>query len=100
MSLSKQQKEDTRRELCENLERASVEIADIARDLGTSERYIGELLALEPRRLEDTWILRNYLLEAVRERGGEPVPFTALAGDWHNYWFLDGAYIDRGRIEG
>ncbi|EAE6452031.1 DUF2316 family protein, partial [Listeria monocytogenes] len=46
--------------------------------------------------LNDGWILRNYLLRKVAEVGKTPVPFTALSGDYHGYWFLDGEEIDSG----
>ncbi|EQC0747211.1 DUF2316 family protein, partial [Listeria monocytogenes] len=32
----------------------------------------------------------------VAEVGKTPVPFTALSGDYHRYWFLDGEEIDSG----
>lgn len=98
MSLSRKQQDDTRRELRENVERAGLAVARIAEDLGTSVPYINRLLDLEPARLEDTWILRNYLLDRVAAAGKDPVEFTALVGDWHDYWFLSGSYIDGGRI--
>lgn len=98
MSLTAQQQDDTRRELRENFEKAGVTVSQVAEDLGTSEAYIEQLLRLEPRRYEDTWILKNYLCEKVREAGDIPTPFTALGGDYHVIWFLDPTYIDGGRI--
>ncbi len=98
MSLSLKQKHDTRKELRANLEKAGVEIRQAAEDLGTTPAYIEQLLRLEPRRLEDTWILKNYLIGKVRELGKEPTPFTALGGDYHVIWFLDADYIDRKKI--
>lgn len=98
MSLTAKQEEDTRRELAENLDKSGLKVSEVASALGTTEKYIEQLLALEPRRLEDTWILRNHLIEAVRAKGTVPTKFTALVGDWHGYWFLDGDYIDGGQI--
>lgn len=98
MSLSRQQIEATKMELRENFEKSGLEVAQVARALGTSAEYIEQLLALAPRKLEDTWILRNFLLEAAQAAGAVPTAFTALVGDWHSYWFLDGAYIDGGHI--
>ena len=98
MSLSKKQIDDTRNELRENLEKSGVDIHKIAVDLGTTEDYIEQLLRLEPRRLEDTWILKNYLLEKVSEAGEIPTKFTALAGNYHFIWFLDSKYIDGKKI--
>ena len=98
MSLSPQQLEDTRNELHENFVKAGVPVEQIAADLGTTTDYIEQLFRLDPRRLEDTWILRNYLLAKVESLGKEPTKFTALAGDYHAIWFLDPDYIDSGKI--
>ena len=98
MSLTPQQEEDTRRELKENFEKSGVSLKQIAADLGTSTEYIVQLFRLEPRRYEDTWILKNYLLEKVAEAGRSPTKFTALAGDYRKIWFLDASYIDGRRI--
>lgn len=98
MSLSPEQKKNTIRELNENFEKSGLTVKQIACDLGTSEKYIGELFALRPKRLEDTWILKNYLIEKVTANCKAPTEFTALVGDHHGYWFLDGGYIDRGKM--
>ena len=94
MSLSPKQIEDTKRELKENFDKAGVDISKIAVDLGTSTDYINKLFCLEPARYEDTWILKNYLIEKVREKGFVETPFTALGGDYKKIWFLDAGYID------
>ena len=99
MSLSKQQEDDTRRELRENFDKAGVSLQETAQDLGTTESYIVQLLRLKPKRLEDTWILKNYLIDKVRKAGKTPTPFTALGGDYHVIWFLDSGYIDRKIIQ-
>ncbi len=98
MSLTAKQEEDTRRELRENFNKAGVNIHEVANDLGTTEEYIVELLRLKPRKLEDTWILKNYLLEKVAQAGETPTAFTALGGDYHIIWFLDANYIDGKKI--
>ena len=98
MSLSEKQQDDTRAELRANLEKSGVSIEQAAADLGTTQGYIMQLLRLEPKRLEDTWILKNYLIGKVIEAGKTPTPFTALAGDYHVIWFLDPDYIDGKRI--
>ena len=53
---------------------------------------------LSRKQEEDTWILRNYLIEKVKEAGKEPTKFTALAVDHHRIPFPDMAYIDGKRI--
>ena len=99
MSLTAQQEEDTRNELRENFIKAGVTVPEVAEDLGTTEDYIVQLMRLEPKHLEDTWILKNYLIEKVREAGETPTPFTALGGDYHVIWFLDADYIDGKQID-
>ncbi len=98
MSLTYQQQEDTRRELRENFEKAGVTVQQTAADLGTTPEYIEQLLRLEPNRYEDTWILKNYLIEKVREAGKKPTKFTALGGNYKVIWFLDSKYIDGKKI--
>lgn len=98
MSLTLQQKNDTKRELQENLEKSGLTVRQVADALDTSEAYIRQLLRLEPVSHDHTWILRNYLYEKVKEAGKTPTEFTALRGSCRNYWFLDAAYIERGVI--
>ena len=99
MSLSKSQLKATENELRENLEKSGLTVEQVAKDLGTDPDYIRQLLRVEPRRYEDTWILKNYLCEKVKEVGKTPTPFTALAGDYHVIWFLDARYIDGKKID-
>ena len=98
MSLTLQQEEDTRRELRENFEKSGVTLQQVASDLATSAEYIGQLLRLEPKRYEDTWILKNYLTDKVKEAGKTPTKFTALGGDYRKIWFLNSEYIDGKKI--
>ena len=98
MSLTLQQEEDTRRELRENFEKSGVTLQQTADDLATSVEYIGQLMRLEPKRYEDTWILKNYLLEKVRKAGKTPTKFTALGGDYRKIWFLNTEYIEGKKI--
>ncbi|ALQ15975.1 MULTISPECIES: DUF2316 family protein [Listeria] len=96
MTLSKEQMKATKSEFAENLALANLTIAEVAKELNTSEVKIERILNLKQRSLNDGWILRNYLLRKVAEVGKTPVPFTALSGDYHGYWFLDGEEIDSG----
>ncbi len=98
MSLTYEQEENTRLELKSNYEKAKISIKQIALDLGTTEKYIQELFELKPKKLEDTWILKNYLIEKVKEKGLTPTPFSALKADYHIIWFLDSKYIDGKKI--
>ena len=98
MSLTKKQEDDTRRELKENFEKAGVTIRQVADDLGTTDNYIETIFRLDNSCHDDTWILKNYLIEKVIEAGKTPTPFTALGGDYHDIWFLNSRYIDGKKI--
>ena len=54
---------------------------------------------LTPQQEEDTWILRNYLYDTVKEKGLTPTRFTALGVDHHYVPFLNADYIDGGVIQ-
>ncbi|MBD5136737.1 MAG: DUF2316 family protein [Lachnospiraceae bacterium] len=82
----------------ENLRRSDLREEDVAETIQTTEKYVHDLPALKPRKSDELWILRNFLIHAVLEKGMKPMPFTVMKGDWHDYWFLDGDYIDRGSI--
>ncbi|EAW7104104.1 TPA: DUF2316 family protein [Listeria monocytogenes] len=96
MTLSKEQIKATKSEFAENLALADLTIVEVAKELNTSQVKIERIFNLKQRSLNDGWILRNYLLRKVTEVGKTPVPFTALIGDYHEYWFLDGEEIDSG----
>ena len=98
MSLTNQQRLDTKRELRENFEKTELTIAQIAEALDTTSAYIEQLMRLEPESHDHTWILRNFLYEKVKEKGEAPTEFTALKGNHRNYWFLDADYIEKGKI--
>lgn len=94
MTLTDIQIENTKKELKSNFEKSGLTIKQISDDLKTSPEYIEELFNLNSKRLEDTWILRNYLIEVLNEKSINITPFTALKGDASNYWFLDANYIN------
>ncbi|EAE8346628.1 DUF2316 family protein [Listeria monocytogenes] len=96
MTLSKEQIKATKSEFAANLALANLTIAEVAKELNASETKMERILNLKQHSLNDGWILRNYLLKKVVEAGKTPVPFTALSGDYHGYWFLDGKQIDSG----
>ena len=99
MSLNEKQIENTKFELKSNYDKTGLTIKKIASDLKTTPNYIAQLFDLNPARLEDTWILRNYLISVLNEKSIEITPFTALVGRSEDYWFLDSNYINKGIIE-
>ncbi|WP_155287294.1 DUF2316 family protein [Lacticaseibacillus zhaodongensis] len=94
MSLNPQQMQNTRNELQANFERTGLSKEQVASDLHISMAKLDRLFSLDQQSLNDPWILRNYLLEKVAANGQDPVPFTALSGDWHRHWFLNSDLID------
>ncbi|WP_179395331.1 DUF2316 family protein [Lacticaseibacillus absianus] len=95
MSLTPDQRAATRAEFAANLRLSGQTPRRVAVGLHISEAKLQRVMTLTQQSLNDPWILRNYLLAAVAATGQTPVPFTALAGDWHRYWFLDADAIDQ-----
>lgn len=60
---------------------------------------VEQIITLKSGVLEYQWIIRAYLLSKAAAQGVELTPFTALRGNPHDYWFLDGDFIDRGEID-
>ena len=81
MSLNSEQRAATIREFQENMSR----------------------LGLTAERRQGFWRQRQqsgaYLLSRSETQGVELTPFMALRGNPHDYWFLDGDFIDRGEID-
>ncbi|MFD1899591.1 DUF2316 family protein [Enterococcus termitis] len=73
-------------------------ISEIANDLHTTVITIENTLALNVYHIEDPWIVKNYLEEKIIAQGKEPVPFTALIGDYHHHWFLNTKRIDQRKL--
>lgn len=98
MSLTAQQKVDAIDEFARAMKELGVSFEEAARDLGTTSAYVKDVAHLRSHAIEHPWILRNYLL-AYAERTGASAPrFFMLSGDYHRYWFLDAALIDRGLL--
>lgn len=98
MSLNPAQMAATRRELAANFALTGMTKEEVASALNISETKLDHLFTLTQTSLNDPWILRNYLLEQVAAQGKTPVPFSALRGDWHQYWLLDADAIDEKRM--
>lgn len=93
MSLNRVEHAQTAKELQENLSKVALE--QVASDLGTTPEKVLAVSRLEVTRIEEPWILRNYLIKVL---GSAVAPFTVLTDDYHHLWFLDAAYIDRARL--
>ncbi|MCY3033637.1 DUF2316 family protein [Aerococcus urinae] len=99
MSLTLAQREETKQALITAFNKTGLSKQELAEALETSESYLDQVFQLKGQRLEDAWILKNYLNTYLSEHGQEPVPFQALGGDYHAYWFLDAKLIDRGLLK-
>ena len=98
MSLSMKQKQDTIQEFQENLDLLQYPLTRIANELNTSVTYLNKVILLQADCLEDPWILKNYICRELHHQGLEETSFRALAGNYHNYWFLNKQKIDKGVI--
>lgn len=98
MSLSKQEKADTIKAFKSNIELLGASKVEIAAALNTSPKMIDSIINLKVNAIEEPWILKNYLEEQLKNKGIEASPFTALKGDYHDYWFLDSQKIETENI--
>jgi len=98
MSLTDEERAATIKEFHANLKISELTFSQIADALDTTAGVIEDVLNLKVKKTEDPWILRNYLMKEIIDSNKDPVPFTALAGDYHDYWFLDSKIIDTGKI--
>ncbi|WP_081292698.1 DUF2316 family protein [Bifidobacterium breve] len=99
MSLNSEQRAATIREFQENMSRLGLTAERIGRDFGVSVSRVEQIITLKSGVLEYPWIIRAYLLSRAETQGVELTPFMALRGNPHDYWFLDGDFIDRGEID-
>ena len=89
----------TIREFQESMSRLGLTAERIGKDFGVSGSRVEQIITLKSGVLEYPWIIRAYLLSKAAAQGMELTPFTALRGNPHDYWFLDGDFIDRGEID-
>ncbi|NEG54674.1 DUF2316 family protein [Bifidobacterium platyrrhinorum] len=99
MSLTTEQRAATKREFRENMALLGLTVDRIGVDFGVDGETIQRIIDLESGVLEYPWIVRRYLLDKAAAAGVRPVPFTALRGDPHDYWFLDDRIIDANRLD-
>jgi len=78
MSLNRQQREATSRELRANLALSGYDASRLYRLTGWCVQRIECTLAVDAADPADVWRLRDLLDEVVRGAGHEPVPYTVL----------------------
>lgn len=98
MSLTSEQRANTIREFRENMQLLGITVDQIGTDFGVSGATVERIIDLRSGVLEYPWIVRKYLLDKAAAAGVEPVPFSALRGDPHDYWFLDNRIIDANQL--
>lgn len=98
MSLTKEQIKNTTEEFRKNLKLSELSLEQIADDLHTDKCTIEKIININAKSIEDPWILKNYLNDKIKEIGKEPIPFSALVGDYHSYWFLNSRKIDKKKV--
>ena len=98
MSLNSEQRAATIREFQENMSRLGL-TAERRQGFCVSGSRVEQIITLKSGVLEYPWIIRAYLLSRAETQGVELTPFMALRGNPHDYWFLDGDFIDRGEID-
>ena len=95
MSLNAEQLLATKNELARNFELSGLTKQQICNELNISSIKFDRIMQLEQTALEDPWILKNFLVAHVITAGNQPVPFTALSGDYHRHWFLNSQTIEK-----
>ena len=99
MSLNPEEQAATKYELNENKKISGLSNELIAQDLNTTPDYVEDIFDLTVSRIEDPWIMRNYLNQKITENGDTPYPYSKLMGNPRHYFFLDNHYIENGKIE-
>lgn len=96
MSLNVEQVMATKNELARNFELSGLTKQQVCDQLNISGIKFDRIMQLQQTALEDPWIMKNFLITHVRAAGNQPVPFTALSGDYHRHWFLNSQAIETG----
>ena len=97
MSLTYEQQIATKKELRQALALAGLSLEQVAEELGTSIQKVSQTLELNCA-IENPWVLKEFLADKARELGKEPVEFTALRGDYRDYWFLNRKTIEKRKM--
>lgn len=97
MSLNIIERRNTRREFVQNIQLIGQTTATIAAELGISEQQLVEIISLKGRKIEDPWIVRNYLIDYAQQNNMRLIPFSKLKGEASEYFFLDSKYIQNGQ---
>ncbi|MFT4199355.1 DUF2316 family protein [Gordonia sp. (in: high G+C Gram-positive bacteria)] len=79
MSLDAEETRRTGDELRANMALSTLNVTQVADDLDWDVGRVADTLAMSGGQdPADVWELRDYLVQAIRDRGEKPVPFTVL----------------------
>ncbi len=98
MSLNRIERRNTKEEFTQNIKLCGLTNAQLATKLNVTENKLESVLELQSTHIEDPWIVVEFLKNYARVNDLKLIPFSKLAGDYNNYWFLDLAYISKGQI--
>lgn len=98
MSLTADEIAATIDELQRNFDLANVSLETAAADLHTTPVHLKQVLNLKVTRIEEPWILRNYLVRVILDHEKEPYPFSKLTGNPRRYQFLNHQFIQAGKL--
>lgn len=98
MTLNPAQIKATQNELAQNFALSGLTKEQVCTELNISSSKCDHVMNLNQQALEDPWIMKNFLIEKVKAAGKQPVPFTALSGDYHRHWFLNSKIIESGQM--
>lgn len=99
MYLNKSGIDKSKNEISENIDRSGLNIEELAINLGTKVEYLKKVINLESNRIEDVWILRNYLINYLSSIDVDVVEFSVFSGDFRRINGLDKKYIGSGVIK-
>ncbi len=98
MSLNAIERRNTRNEFTKNIKLIGETTESLATRLAISESCLIEIISLNGSKIEDPWIVRNYILDYANQNNIQLIPFSKLKGQASDYFFLDSGYIKSGRI--
>lgn len=88
----------TKQELQSNFDLSGITLEMAAADLKSTPEHIQDVMNLTNCRVEEPWVLRNYLIKIILSQEKEPHSFSKLMGDPKRFNFLNNKFIDRGQL--
>lgn len=96
MYLNEKDKEITIKEIDENIKISGLSLKEMSEKLGCDETYLQKSIVFEGDRVEDIWIIRNFLINYITYINLEAKEFTVFNGDFRREKDIDKKYIGSG----